>query len=663
MLAKPGGGTKCETTVTMSQISDISDAERLLDELEVMANSDVSSRLLVTQALSSIRTILQCQATQLNMTLASGNWLTLGQLGDIHPSLKEEFQSLVGSKRSVQDPLYLKVDEFSCFLVPLTSGDNVHGFLVTVFQVPVPADGISTVHSVMSAFAEVLNLRFTRRRAELLSENWLHLQRLIEDIFASNSIEQSADVFVNRAVLMFSAVRIGLATKHSISKHSSRMVAVSGNSLLDHRSPELKAMGMAASPAIYEGKPVMRQSTVEPANGSSLQDAPIDENGCFENLIALPLFNSTDAKSIRDQAIIIEWKNRDSMLETVPILTHFLPLLATVWMQNRYRLRLPRSLRNWSESRKQLTHGIFSGSVFRWIVVATIACFAFWGLMSPAEFHIEAEGVLEPIERRSIFSTADGYVEELFIEDGKVVKRGEILAKLRSPTLQLQIEESIGEIQALTEKKNGLRIASNQLNPSASDIVVTQTRISSDLLLVETQEKSAKKKLAYLNSENEKLTLIAPIDGIVLSKKLRSELESPPLRRGDSIFDIADLNGEWHLATRVADRDAGFVRKFYSDKGCTVDFIFQSVPDERFQAEVYYLSESLENAQGTGAYLSVLAKVESKIAEKAYIGANANVFYSCGREPLWYVWCRPILETIQRRLWLFVAPGAGSNPE
>jgi hypothetical protein len=26
-------------------------------------------------------------------------------------------------------------------------------------------------------------------------------------------------------------------------------------------------------------------------------------------------------------------------------------------------------------------------------------------------------------------------------------------------------------------------------------------------------------------------------------------------------------------------------------------------------------------------------------------------FFDCGQQPLWFVWCRPLVEATQRRLW------------
>jgi multidrug efflux pump subunit AcrA (membrane-fusion protein) len=276
-----------------------------------------------------------------------------------------------------------------------------------------------------------------------------------------------------------------------------------------------------------------------------------------------------------------------------------------------------------------------------------------WWLMRPYPLTIEADAVLEPISRRAIHASADGFIEELFVEDGQSVQKNQKLVRLRSPALDLQIEETLGQKLAFAEKRNGLRVAVNQLSPSSPDSSAAQTRLSADIMLLETQEKLANEKLTFLMNEKSKLTIESPIEGVIVSRDLRRELEFRPLRRGDTLFGIADLEGDWQLSTRVADRDSGYVLDNYGDADKEVSFVLNSDPQQHFHGKVTKISSVMESGAREESFLPVFVHVEKGIAKESNLGANAKAFFHCGSQPTWFVWCRPLVETIQKRVWLF----------
>lgn len=269
---------------------------------------------------------------------------------------------------------------------------------------------------------------------------------------------------------------------------------------------------------------------------------------------------------------------------------------------------------------------------------------------------IEANAVLEPKGRRAIFSNVDGFVEKLFVVDGQTVEQGQILAKLQSPALNLQIEETIGQIKSISEKRNGLRVAVNQVSTATPEALVAQTRISADILLLEAQEKQAKDKLSFFTKEQGKLEIVSPINGVVISRDLLSELETRPLRRGDILFSVADLEGDWQLSVHIADSDSGYLMKHYPGERRDAKFVFDSLPSEQFRTEVQSISGTIENPMGTSPFLLVVSGIEKEVAQRAYMGANARVRFSCGEQPLWFVWCRPLVEALQKRAWLIPTP-------
>ena len=77
------------------------------------------------------------------------------------------------------------------------------------------------------------------------------------------------------------------------------------------------------------------------------------------------------------------------------------------------------------------------------------------------DFTVVADGKLLPEIRRDVFAHLDGMVEEVTVSHGELVKEGQILARQRSPDLEAQIQQLLGNI-AETEKD--IRSTENRRN-------------------------------------------------------------------------------------------------------------------------------------------------------------------------------------------------------
>jgi multidrug efflux pump subunit AcrA (membrane-fusion protein) len=293
-------------------------------------------------------------------------------------------------------------------------------------------------------------------------------------------------------------------------------------------------------------------------------------------------------------------------------------------------------------------------------VLAILTAIAYTALKSPYPLTIEAVATLEPQLHKTIFTNLDGYVEELLVEDGQIVDIGTQLARVRSPELDLRIEQLLGELRTIKEKRNALQIASNQLNLDAADSIVSQNRLASEVKQLDTQEGNLNSQLSLFKAEKQKTIIISSIRGTVVAKDLKQQLASRPLRRGDALFRIVDFEGPWHLKIHVADKDSGYVLTSRRESAgqvlaatIPIRFVLDSIPGEQFDAHVNWISNSTQNTAGEGCHVEMHAEVNRSIIERAHMGASARAYFHCGEQPIWFVWCRPLVEAIQRRLWFW----------
>jgi multidrug efflux pump subunit AcrA (membrane-fusion protein) len=271
--------------------------------------------------------------------------------------------------------------------------------------------------------------------------------------------------------------------------------------------------------------------------------------------------------------------------------------------------------------------------------------------MVPYPFSIYSPAFLEPTQQRFIHATADSFIEELFVEEGQVVGVDQSLVQLRSPSLELLFEEALGQSRALEEKRNGLRVAVNQVSSSSTDLS-NQTRLSADLRLTEIQENQAKEKVDFFKQQQRELLIKSPIQGVVVGSDLKRELKDRPLQRGDVLFRIADMDGPWRLRLLIADRDGAYVQKSLEHGPVQFEWGMENSTRRGLRATLISISKEVDQHPTLGPCRSAIADVSLSQLEQPVIGAHAYARIACGKEPLWFIWSRPMVEFLQKRFWL-----------
>lgn len=329
-----------------------------------------------------------------------------------------------------------------------------------------------------------------------------------------------------------------------------------------------------------------------------------------------------------------------------------LPTLSIGWQQHQRWQRIPSGLR-WLGDRRVVPSRLRS----RLIVVALLVALGYGAyrvLMMPYPLTVDATGVIEPQVSRTVFATLDGHLRELLVQDGQLVEANQPVARMHSPDIEFRIEEVLGELRTLKEKRNALQVASNQIDANASDAMLNQNRLAAEIKQIETQAAGLNQQLKLLRAEENKATLVAPIRGRVVAKDIEQQLASRPLRRGEALFRIVDFDASWHLKVEVADRDSGYVlaeKSKMPDNALPIRFVLDSLPGEQFNTNVHWISTAIQNRHGEGCYVEMRADVPRDVVDRTHMGASARAYFRCSDQPLWFVWCRPLVEAVQHRWW------------
>ncbi|CAM2929420.1 efflux RND transporter periplasmic adaptor subunit [Helicobacter burdigaliensis] len=145
-------------------------------------------------------------------------------------------------------------------------------------------------------------------------------------------------------------------------------------------------------------------------------------------------------------------------------------------------------------------------------------------------------------ERSSLASEIEGVIEELYVDEGTRVKKGQPLAKLNSDLLIKEIRAKtalLEQSKAILKKNTKDFERYSKLYKSDS---IAYKEYEDALFTLQAQKantQSIEADLEYLKTQKDKKTLLAPYDGVILQKLLK---QGEWVSAGASIFNIAKLS-------------------------------------------------------------------------------------------------------------------------
>jgi biotin carboxyl carrier protein len=220
------------------------------------------------------------------------------------------------------------------------------------------------------------------------------------------------------------------------------------------------------------------------------------------------------------------------------LLEHLGPLLAL-----QYRLDRPLSERIRSDVRlfrQRLMDP--AQSALRWTMVA-LALVLLYAAMWPMAHRVSGNARLEGAVQRVLSASQDGFLREVMVRPGDLVKAGQVLAKLSDDELQSNRRARQAEV---AQHENAF--AEAFARGDRAQAAVAQSKVS-----------EAKAQLALIEQQIERATLVAPFDGVVIQGDLRQQLGAP-VKRGDPLLTLAP-GLDWRVVVEVDESDVAQVQR------------------------------------------------------------------------------------------------------
>lgn len=217
-------------------------------------------------------------------------------------------------------------------------------------------------------------------------------------------------------------------------------------------------------------------------------------------------------------------------------------------------------------------------------------------------------GELKPWNRVNMYAKVKGFVREIAVDRGTVVRKGQVLARLDAPEVLSELSQAQAQVQAqeatLTEQTTRARAsrltyqrmvqtAKMEGAVSLNELDQAHAKMQSDSAMVNMAKGSVQAAQSNLQAKRELrqyLTITAPFDGVVIERNISPGALVGAGDSGKPLFVLED-NRTLRLTVAIPESFANQLKTKSS-----VAFTVNAMPERRFNARLSRSAESLVEA-------------------------------------------------------------------
>jgi multidrug efflux pump subunit AcrA (membrane-fusion protein) len=270
----------------------------------------------------------------------------------------------------------------------------------------------------------------------------------------------------------------------------------------------------------------------------------------------------------------------------------------------------------------------------------------------PTELTVQARGKLLPVRRQHVFAPSDAVVVELAPQGGDQVRQGQLLARLHSPALDIAHSELVGKQRTVQED---LLAAETELLRGEADSgqAGSRTQLAGRVQQRKEELRGLEAQLQIVRQQLAELDVNSPLAGAVITWDAQRQLAGRPVKRGERLLTVADLNGPWELLLDVPDGRAGPILAAHRRQSdLAVSFQIGTDPGTVRRATVRSVSPATELSDEMTPSVEIVAALPEGEKLTLRPGATVVARVHCGRRSLGYVWLHELWEAVRLRLFV-----------
>ena len=283
------------------------------------------------------------------------------------------------------------------------------------------------------------------------------------------------------------------------------------------------------------------------------------------------------------------------------------------------------------------------------LIVSLFVCAAVW----PIPFVISAPGSLQPANRHEIFAPADGVVHDLKLsQDGHVVA-GDILIEIRSDEFELELTRLAGELETNRRRLQTIQAARLESVKPGVAKGEPQGRLAAEEEQLKEVIRGLESQQAFRQKQRDQLFVRSPISGQLLTWEVERLLRARPVRRGQRLMTIADVDGAWTSEMHIADADVGHVLAAVQKQATPLKVTYRTAahPNVDQVGSLDKISDWTEISDSGQPAVKMTATIAKPDSLDARPGAKTSASIHLGSRPRAYVWFRQVIEYVRIHFW------------
>jgi hypothetical protein len=554
--------------------------------------------------------------------------------------------------------------DFLMLLSPIRLDGETLGML-EIFQRPDTSrsaqQGFLRFLGALCELATDFHSQLRQRQMQDRSTLWGQFQQFAERAHSSLDVNETAYVLANEGRRLVGCDRLSVASRRG---SRMRLRAVSGLDTFDRRSNLLRGMDKLIRAVTATGEPLWYTGPTTDANGVPNLPPQIDE----------PLNEYLDESNARMLAIIPlldEQSDETGTNRQLPVGVMVVEQFDSSQAGDALRQRVAAvarqsapALRNAQEHQSipflpvlKLLRKMLWFFQFRQLPKTATALILIVGAvlalaLVPADFEISGTAELQPQLRRDVFATGDSVVRKVLVDQNSDVTPESVVVRLRNSELDFKLSQLLGDLQTTQQELDTVQISLRSTNPNEPREQAQYNQLAAREVELKSKLTSLDKLLAILRNQIAELDVRSPIAGRVLTWDLHKTLDARPVKRGQVLMTVADVNGPWVIEIKVADEHIGHVLAAQQDidKELRVKFMLAANPGVSHTGEILRVAKTAERDDTDGPTVLVTVRFDKRQIANLRPGASVVPRIHCGRRPIGYVWFHELFEAVQKRL-------------
>lgn len=236
---------------------------------------------------------------------------------------------------------------------------------------------------------------------------------------------------------------------------------------------------------------------------------------------------------------------------------------------------------------------------------------------------VSATGTLAPRVSVDVGAEVSGRIDDLYVDYNDQVTKGQKLAQINTDQIQAQLDQS----RATLEQQEATLVQSEAKWKRFSALIKTNNVSQQEFDTARADYLRAKGGVALAAAQvqqNEtsltKATIYAPIDGVVLDRKVSKGQTVAASFNTPVLFTLASDLKQMELDVDIDEADVGMVHS-----GQAAQFTVGAYPEKKFDAKVTLVRTNSQTVQNVVTYKGILVVNNEKLLLKPGMTATAEI--------------------------------------